>query len=545
MQIKYLMSDFKDEFTYLSYVAQGKEKEFHELFDQAVEKVRKEYLGKEYPIYIGDKEVRTEKKLVERSPIDGTLICTCQRGDREVTRQGIKEAKEAFEEWSGMGWRKRAMIMRKAADIIGKNRFELAAILSIENGKNRLESIGEVDEAINFLRYYAYLMLSNKGYSQVVRLRSMGVRIKYGFQGSVTKTEVVEQRMVPYGVFGIIAPFNFPVSISTGMSVGALVTGNTAILKPSSTGNMTMLTGIMIYRYLIEAGVPKGAYNVITGPGSEVGDELVANRDVAGIAFTGSKDTGKSMIKKAYELGLDKVFIVEMGGKNPAIVTETANIEEAAQGIVSAAFGYQGQKCSALSRLYVHRSVKEALVEEVVRRMKELTIGDPLKKEVYLGPLISEEAYNRYVWAVELGRKDGKIIYGGERVDVGLNGYYVKPTLIELKHGHELFKRELFLPILVMDTYEKFEDALNMANDTEYGLTAGLYTGKKEEIDLFRERIQAGVVYVNRSASATTGAMVGYHPFVGWKSSGFTGKGAGGRFYLLQFLREQSFSVSK
>jgi 1-pyrroline-5-carboxylate dehydrogenase len=538
------MNGFKDVFTYLSYVSQGKEAEFHELFEQAVEKVKKEYIGKEYPIYIGEKELKTDAKLVEKSPIDGSTVCICQKGDREVARKGIEEAKAAFEGWFELGWNKRAAIMRKAATIIEKNRFELAAVLSIENGKNRLESIGEVDEAINFLRYYAYLLTSNKGYNQTVKLTSKGVKIKYGFQGSVTKTEVVEQRMVPYGVFGILAPFNFPVSISTGMSIGALVTGNTAILKPSSTGNMTMLTGIMIYKYLIEAGVPKGAYNVITGPGSEVGDELVVNPDVAGIAFTGSKDVGKSMIKKAYDLGLNKVFVVEMGGKNPAIVTETANIDEAAQGIISAAFGYQGQKCSALSRLYVHKKVKDVLAEELVRRMKELTIGDPLKKEVYLGPLISEEAYQRYVWAVNLGQKDGKIIYGGKRFDTGLNGYYVEPTLIELKHGHELFKKELFLPILIMDSFENFNNAINMANDTEYGLTAGLYTGKKEEIDEFRRRIQAGVVYVNRSASATTGAMVGYHPFVGWKSSGFTGKGAGSRFYLLQFLREQSFSVS-
>ncbi|MFP3132730.1 MAG: aldehyde dehydrogenase family protein [Nitrososphaeria archaeon] len=538
------MNGFKDVFTYLSYVSEGKDAEFHELFEQAVEKVKKEYIGKEYPIYVGEKELKTDAKLVEKSPIDGSTVCICQKGDREITRKGIAEAKSAFESWFELGWNKRAAIMRKAANIIEKNKFELAAVLSIENGKNRLESIGEVDEAINFLRYYAYLLASNKGYNQTVKLTSKGVKIKYGFQGSVTKTEVIEQRMVPYGVFGIIAPFNFPVSISTGMSVGALITGNTAILKPSSTGNMTMLTGIMIYNYLIEAGVPKGVYNVITGPGSEVGDELVINPDVAGIAFTGSKDVGKSMIKKAYDLGLNKVFVVEMGGKNPAIVTETANIEEAAQGIISAAFGYQGQKCSALSRLYVHKKVKDVLVEEVVKRIKELTIGDPLKKEVYLGPLISEEAYQRYVWAVNLGQKDGKVIYGGKRVDVGLNGYYVEPTLIELKHGHELFKKELFLPILVMDSFENFSDAINMANDTEYGLTAGLYTGKKEEIDEFKRRIQAGVVYVNRSASATTGAIVGYHPFVGWKSSGFTGKGAGSRFYLLQFLKEQSFSVS-
>lgn len=539
------MSGFKILLTYLDYVRRGREEDFHSAFESALEQARKEYLGKEYPLYIGGKEVYAQGKLVERSPIDGSVVCTCQRGTREEARKAIAAAKEAQREWEDMGYRKRAAIMRRAADIFESRKFLISAILSVENGKNRLESVGEVDEAINFLRYYSYLLTSNSGYNETVRIAGRGARVKYGFQGAVSGTEVIEQRMRPYGVFGVIAPFNFPISISTGMSAGALVTGNTVVFKPSSTGNLTMLTGIMIYQVLRDAGVPDGVFNYVSGPGSEVGDELVVSPDVKGIAFTGSKDTGKSMIRKAYDLGLDKVFIVEMGGKNPAIVSDSADIDGAANGIVSAAFGFAGQKCSALSRLYVHESVKEKLLEAVVRRLEEIKIGNPLERDVYMGPLASEEAYRRYVESVELARRDGRVLYGGRRVDTGLNGYYVMPTIAELKHGHELFRRELFLPFLVVDTYREFSEAIRMANDTEYGLTAALYSGRRSEIEEFKREIEAGVSYINRYVSATTGALVGYHPFVGWKSSGFTGKGAGGRFYLLQFLREQSMSETR
>ncbi|BCS90857.1 MAG: 1-pyrroline-5-carboxylate dehydrogenase [Candidatus Micrarchaeota archaeon] len=536
---------FENEFTYRKYLEAGKEEEFDKLFEAAVEKVKSNF-GGEYPIVINGEPIYTKDKMIESSPIDNRWkIGIFQRGDREIARKAIDAALEAFKEWSQVDYRKRAEIFKKAADIFAQNKFELAAVLSIENGKSRYESIGEVDEAIDFLRYYSMELIRNKGYNRRDILKGSTRSVKAGFQGAPSPEEVIDIRMVPYGVFGVIAPFNFPVSISTGMSSGAMITGNTVVFKPSSSDNMTMLTGYYIYKLLKEAGLPEGVFNYLTGPGSEVGDELVVNDKVSGIVFTGSRETGMGMLAKVYGSKKQKIFVVEMGGKNPTIVSKTADLDIAAKGIVSAAFGFAGQKCSALSRVYVHSSVKGKLLDKIIALLKDLKIGDPLKKENYIGPLISKSAYDRYVTYVDHARKNGRVIYGGNTVDVGLNGYYVEPTIVEIDHDDEMVHKELFVPILVVIGYDDFNDALRMANDVEYGLTAGLYSKDKKEIKLFADSIEAGVVYINRESSATTGAIVGHHSFVGWKGSGITGKGTGSRFYLQQFLREKSVSITK
>ncbi|MEM0074530.1 MAG: aldehyde dehydrogenase family protein, partial [Candidatus Micrarchaeaceae archaeon] len=365
------------------------------------------------------------------------------------------------------------------------------------------------------------------------------------FQGAPGPMEKITIAMKPYGVFGVLAPFNFPISISVGMSTGALITGNTVVFKPSSTDNMSMLTGLKIYEVFKEAGVPDGVFNYITGPGSEVGDELVISNKVSGIVFTGSRATGMSMMKKAIDIGLQKVFVVEMGGKNPAIVSKYANIDDAVSGIASAAFGFDGQKCSACSRVYVHESIKEEFISKLIEKTRTFKIGDPLKKEVYLGPLISKSALEKYKHAVEEAKTEGRLLYGGSTVDTGLKGAYVEPAIVEISHNSRIMHDELFVPVLAIDTFNKFDEAIQKANDTEYGLTAGLYSTKKSEIKEFLNNIQAGVVYVNRREGATTGAIVGAHTFVGWKGSGSTGKGTGSKHYLQQFLREQSLAVVK
>ncbi|MHB1830770.1 MAG: aldehyde dehydrogenase family protein, partial [Candidatus Micrarchaeaceae archaeon] len=426
-----------------------------------------------------------------------------------------------------------------------RRKFEVSAILSMENGKSRYESVGEVDEAIDFLRYYSADMIKNKGYVRRNALPASTASVKSGFQGAPGRAEKVCIAMKPYGVFGVIAPFNFPVSISVGMSAGALITGNTVVFKPSSTDNMTMLTGIEIYKIFADAGVPPGVFNFVTGPGSEVGDELAVNSKVKGIAFTGSRATGINMLKKSYDLDRQKVFVVEMGGKNPVIVSKYANFDNAASGIASAAFGFAGQKCSAASRVYVHESVKEQFISKLLDSVRAFKVGDPLRKENYMGPLISGTALERYKKAAQGAASSGRVIYGGRQVDVGLDGAYVEPTVVEAEHGNRLFHEELFLPFLMITTYNKFRDAIAMANDTDYGLTAGLYSEKNGEIKEFLRDIEAGVVYVNRETSATTGAIVGLHTFVGWKGSGLTGKGSGSRFYLQQFMREQSQALVK
>ena len=536
---------FKNEFTYKNFIEQGKESEFHKLFEEAIAVVKADF-GKTHPMYIGNMEVKADGLLEERSPVDRNIVIgRFQKGRREDAQKAIEVAKTAFAEWKETGYKERAGIFLKFADLVSKNKFTIAAALSYENAKSVYESIGEVDEAIDFARYYAGDLLANKGYSRKTLLGGSKANVNAGFQGAPSESEKVIISMKPYGVFGIIAPFNFPVSISMGMSIGAMITGNTVVFKPSSTDNMTMLVELMLYKLLREAGLPPGVFNYVTGPGSEVGDELAMNRDVAGIAFTGSRSTGLSMISRSFGKGMQKVFVVEMGGKNPAIVSKNADIDAAVKGVAGAAFGFAGQKCSALSRVYVDESVKEVFISKLIEKIRGMRVGNPLNKDIYMGPLISESAYKRYIESVDRIKNTGKLLYGGKRVDTGLDGYYVEPVLAELQHSNELVHTELFAPILAIVGYKNFDEALRMANDTEYGLTAGLYSKNRREIKQFSNTIESGVVYINRSISATTGAIVGLHTFVGWKGSGLTGKGTGSTFYLQQFMREQSLSVTE
>jgi 1-pyrroline-5-carboxylate dehydrogenase len=251
------------------------------------------------------------------------------------------------------------------------------------------------------------------------------------------------------------------------------------------------------------------------------------------------------MVSNVFSNGKQKVFVMEMGGKNPVIVSKSANLDDAASGILSAAFGFAGQKCSCTSRVYVQDSIKELLISKLIDKARTLRIGNPLEKGVYIGPLISESAYKRYTEAIDKARMTGRVLYGGNAIKTGLNGFYVEPAIVEVKHENELVHKELFVPMITMESFKNLEDAIGMANDVEYGLTAALYSTKPREIKEFSKRIQAGVVYINRAQSATTGAIVGLHTFVGWKNSGLTGKGTGSKFYLQQFMREQSLSVVK
>ena len=536
---------FYNESTYEKFMKNGKEKEFDMSFDFAVE-TAKRIFGAKHPMYINGKAVYAEDVLVEKSPIDNsTIIGYFQKGTRDHAKQSIKAAQDAFPLWSNTDYKRRVEIFRKAAEIFVRDKFILAAILSFENGKSRYESIGEVDEAIDFLRYYSDEMESNRGFIRKASIEKSDIKVKLGFQGAPGSNEKVTISMKPYGVFAVISPFNFPVSISTGMCVGALICGNTVVFKPSSSDNMTMLTGMKIYQMLTEAGVPPGAFNFVTGPGSEIGDELATNSGVSGVVFTGSRSTGIEMISKNYAAGTQKVFVVEMGGKNPVIVAASADIGNAVTGITSAAFGFAGQKCSACSRIYVHESIKEIFISNMIEKIRGFKIGDPLSKENYIGSLISGSAYKRYIESVDKAKSSGRILYGGNVIGDAQRGYYVEPTIVELRHDHELVHKELFLPLVTIEYFKDFSKAIDMANDVEYGLTAGLYSKNRKEINEFSRKIQAGVVYINRPTSATTGAIVGKHTFVGWKYSGLTGKGTGSKFYLQQFMREQSISITK
>jgi 1-pyrroline-5-carboxylate dehydrogenase len=519
---------FENENTLRTFMAERAEGEFHDRYERALETVRSDF-GKKYPMIIGGREVTTSQWVSHYSPIDTrVLIGRIPAGGANHARQAIAAAKSAFEHWARTDYRERARIMRAAADIMSQKKFELAALVSYENGKNRYEAIADVDEAIDFVRYYSEEMERNMGYETPMK--------------SAAPNEKSKSVMKPYGVWAVIAPFNFPAAILVGMTTGAVITGNTVVLKPSSN---TPVIASKFMEILKLAGVPDGVVNLVIGSGAKIGGELVANRDVAGIVFTGSREVGFSMARQ-FSSDRPKPLIAELGGKNPAIVTETADLGKAAEAVMKAAFGYSGQKCSACSRVYVHKKVRNEFLHKLVEKTKSLPVGNPLEQNTFVGPLANEDAYRKYQKYARIAAKEGRILAGGSAIKEGdlRHGYYVEPTIVAgLPRNHSLLREEMFVPILCVADYDKFDDAITMANSVDYGLTAGIFTGSREEIKEFLDCIEAGVVYVNRQASATTGAMVGCQPFGGWKDSGTSGKGTGGPHYLTQFMREQSQTI--
>lgn len=515
---------FENEKTWLRAISNNTTDEFHKKFDTAIEIVKKDF-GKNYPMIIGGKEVYSDNQFPVKSPSDTRIvIASFPMATKEDTIYAIETAKGAFPKWSATPYQSRIQIFRECADSLSFEKFTLAAIMSFENGKNRLEAMGDVDEAIDFLRFYAEQLEANEGYGRETK--------------SANPNEKTRSVLKPYGVWGIISPFNFPSAIAIGMTSGALLTGNTAVLKPASD---TPLSAYMFVKTIYHK-IPPAALNFVTGSGSIVGKTMLESSLVDGIAFTGSKEIGMSGFRTFIEKN-PRPFISEMGGKNPAIVTESADLEKATDGIMRAAFGYGGQKCSACSRVYVQKSVADKFMEKLVSKTKSLKIGNPWQKDVFLGPVISEFALKKFEKASELAKKDGKIICGGSvlKDTEHQNGYFAEPTIVTgLPQDHDLLKEELFLPFVCVTEFENFDDAIKLANKTNYGLTAGIFSQNKDEVEAFFNKIEAGVTYANRASSATTGAFVGGQPFVGWKESGISGKGAGGAYYLLQFMREQT-----
>jgi 1-pyrroline-5-carboxylate dehydrogenase len=342
-------------------------------------------------------------------------------------------------------------------------------------------------------------------------------------------------------VWAVISPFNFPLALAAGPSGGALVAGNTVVFKPAS---VTPLLGYKLYEMMKEAGIPDGVFNFVTGGGSTAGQELIDNKDIDGIVFTGSKEVGMKLIRDNATRAIPRPLVIEMGGKNPALITPAADLDKATDGVWRSAFGAQGQKCSACSRVYVNKAVRDEFVRLLVDKTKKIKQGNPLNRDVYLGPVINEEAVKTFERAVAQAKADGgKILTGGRRLTEGefAHGYFVEPTIIDgLPTSHPLFSEELFVPITVIGDVVTLDEAIDLANRTEYGLTAGIFSEDDREIEQFFNRIQAGVTYANRRAGATTGAWPGINSFGGWKASGSTGRGTGGPYYVQQFMREQS-----
>jgi 1-pyrroline-5-carboxylate dehydrogenase len=342
----------------------------------------------------------------------------------------------------------------------------------------------------------------------------------------------------PYGVWGVISPFNFPIALSGGPAAAALVAGNTVVLKPAED---TPYGPTLLVQCFAEAGLPPGVLNFVTGQ-KAAGAALVDHPDVDGFTFTGSYRVGMEIYAKVAAGRRPRPVITEMGGKNPAIVARSADLDLATEGVLRAAFGLSGQKCSACSRVYVHEDIKDEFVRKLAALAEGVAVGDPTQQQHWMGPLINRRAYEAYQAHIAELQAHARVLTGGRTLDP--QGFYVAPTVADnLPAWHPLWQQELFLPIVVVAPFRDFGAALAAANDVDFGLTAGIYSEDAQEVAQFLDQIEAGVVYVNRGTSATTGAWPGYQPFGGWKGSSNTNKGAGGPYYLQQYFREQSQTV--
>jgi 1-pyrroline-5-carboxylate dehydrogenase len=491
-------------------------------FESALRRLRSEEPPAEEHIVGGAR--RTDGVVFERfDPCHpGVRVSAARSAPPELVTEAVAQARNAFRLWRRTTVEQRCSGLLKVADRISADVAGFAAILSAETGKTRLEAIGEVEEAADIIKHYTHLMAENDGYNSQLKSSS---------------TEDTYDVLVPYGVFGVIAPFNFPFALATGMMVGALVAGNTVVCKPSDKSPRSTAAVASILADVL----PPGVVNLIHG-GADIGRSL-AETDVDGLAFTGSAEVGWQLIASTTPEGLPRPVLAEMGGQNPAVVGASADLDAAANGIVRSAFGLSGQKCSACRRVVVVRDVAEDLVAKIVQKAEGLVIGDPVDAETFMGPVIDDHIAARIDEALAVASRDGKVLTG-ERLD--LDGNWFSPIVVsDLPTGHDLTRDELFGPFLTITTVDTFDDALDEANDVPYGLTAGVFSGRQDEVDQFVDQIEAGVIYVNRAAGATTGAWPGVQSFCGWKRSGSIGKGGLGHWYIQGFMREQSRTIAK
>lgn len=487
-------------------------------------------LGKAYPNVIGGRADDDGKVYGAETPVDDRIaLGSFVDASPAAIARAVAAARATYPAWSARPWRERVAVMRRAADILSARKRDVGAACLFEVGKSRMESMGEAEECLDLIGYYCDEMEKNAGYVMPMRR---------AFEREETRSVL---RAV--GVFGVIAPFNFPVALSTNMIAAALLAGNTIVYKPSPRAGVT---ASFLVGALHEAGVPAGAVNVVCG--EHAGQVLVDTPGLDGIAFTGSHAVGMEIYRKFAAGAYARPVVVEMGGKNPAYVTASADLDVAAEGVTRSAFGLQGQKCSACSVVYVHRSVHQEFVGRLVEKTGRLNVGNPIERDVFMGPVINHEAYERFVEVARAARAAGRIIAGGERLSGGLfdHGYYIQPTIVDgLPADHRLNRDEVFLPFVSVQPFADLGEAIRRGNAVLYGLTAGLYAETESEIELFLTTAEAGALYVNRRSGATTGAWPGIQSFCGWKGSGVSGKGGLGPYYLPQFMRDQSHTIMR
>jgi 1-pyrroline-5-carboxylate dehydrogenase len=481
-------------------------------------------------MFIAGEKVYVEDKFQTFSPIDTELqVCTAQNGSADHAKAAVAAAKAARQEWRETPWQERVAVIRTIADQISDNIMDMSALMSFEVGKSRLESLGEVEESADLLRYYADTMEKNQGFVKEM--------------GKLDPSDPGEQNrsvLKPYGLWVVISPFNFPVALSTAPIGAALVTGNTVVYKGALE---TPYSDWKVAELFAEAGLPKGVFNSVLGPDETVGQTLLDQPDVNGWTFTGSYEVGMKVLRTAASGAYPRPAVIEMGGKNPAIVSNTADLDKAALGVMRAAFGLSGQKCSACSRVYVQADVYDSFKEKLIETTVAAKVGDPTTRGPFTGSLAHQESFDKYQQYIDQARADGTILTGGQVLTEGdfARGYFVEPTIVEgLPEDHALVKNELFVPILHLSKVNSLQEAMERANDTEFGLTAGFFGEDQTEIDWFFRNIQAGTVYANREGGATTGAWPGVQAFGGWKGSSSSGKGTGALYTLLLYMHEQS-----
>ncbi len=490
---------------------------------RAVEAVRVGF-GRTWPAVIDGKPVETVKTIASTCPSDPSIVVgrvsSCSKGDVD---RAMAAAKKAFVTWSRTNPEERAETLLKLAAKMRERRFELLALLAFEIGKDWYEADAEIAEAIDFCEYYARLALTHFQYHPLTRV----------------STEDNCYYYIPLGVGAVVTPWNFPLAILTGMTMAAVVAGNTVVLKPSSD---TPVLAAWMVEMAHEAGVPAGVLNLVPGSGGEIGDYMVTHPDVRFVSFTGSAEVGlrinEIIAKPDPRRRWMTRYVSEMGGKNAILVDETADLDSASSGVVRSAFGFQGQKCSACSRLVVDRRVHGRLVEMIVEKAKKIPVGNPWEDPcVFTGPVANPGAHRSILAAIETGKGEGKLLLGGHALE--RPGYYVAPTIFDgVKAGSFLEQEEIFGPVLAIIPVDGFDEALAVANDTRYGLTGAVYSGSIDRLDRAKREFHTGNLYINRGS---TGALVGVHPFGGFNLSGTDSK-AGGPDYLMNFTQGKTTS---
>ncbi len=488
--------------------------------EEALKNVAAEF-GREYPMWLGGQKVITAEKRTSNNPSRPLqVIGVFQHATAEMAKQAVEAAHSFFDTWKKVPAQERVKRIFRAAQIIRNRKFELAALVCYEVGKSWPEADADIAETIDFLEFYGREMLRLADPQKLTPMKGEKNFLVY----------------IPLGVGVIIPPWNFPCAIMAGLVAASLVTGNTVVLKPASDSPAIAAKYVDI---LYEAGIPRDAVNFITGPGGFVGDTLVRHPKTRYIGFTGSKEVGLRISELAGKAVPGQIWIkrtvLEMGGKDSIVVDEEADIDAAVEGTVQSAFGYQGQKCSACSRVIISEKIYDTFVQKLVGRTQKITVGPSDDPNNYMGPVVSEAAMKTILNYIEVGKKEGKVLTGGKRASG--DGYFIEPTIIaDVDPKARLAQEEVFGPVLAVIKAKNYDHALEIANNTEFGLTGAVYSKNPEKLRKAEETFHVGNLYLNRKC---TGAMVGAHPFGGFNMSGTDSK-TGGKDYLLLFLQAKS-----